>query len=1154
MKKTILLFLLPLAAAAAELPLFTVPAATKGLFKVDGVLSDHEWGNTVRLTNFMRIGDNRFAAEQTEVMVCSSGKMLYFGFRLHEYALEKLSNQYKMFKADLKGKNKPVWNDDCMELRIAPPWIRDQRFFYIGIGAGGATKVIVPKGFKGSNVEDKLQLAVKQYNGFWCAELAVPFEALGAKAEGDWKINFVRFEKRLSENSSYCPLLPGEHGNLGKHAVMRFSSVPLFSRPQVREGDYSKLTALKDLPVTLTGTPWKGKWQSRCGGKTETGTALAPGKNIITMAPFDSAYGTAALKIGDFYRSPAYPLSKSSSKINLDSPALLRGSFNGKAFQGKNTVIYPSEGINTLTFSLAAGKSAELKTDTELGLPVKWDFPADSGKVLSSAKGVKFVNTSKSEVKFSAKFFHNSSKFLPPGVDRQTLHVTENGTYVFLWDILGTTAWDFTKALEKAELHLYLPDSVELLGVDNRVKYPRGFKKLNWPVDKQFYKAEKLERKKVLGVSLQHWVIKRTAPAVFSYQKSLRHHQFKRDRACIFLRGKKGYTGPRESFAFYHMKAFGGKLGETVKLIPVRLHPELKGAQVPDLTMSLMNYWCDDLQNTHLTEHFYNTLLAAGVNEVVMDSRFAPPQTLRYLARVELERINWRNTYPDLEEFIRKHPESRIVNYKGYREDVVSISHLLEHPELHHKFFMVLVKLKQDHPGIDGLFMDLEEDPFRSRYGGDYSEASLSRFSREHKIREKLTPEIIISRYADKWISFRGSEIGKISRLLRTMCRRLGWDFTFYTDYDSPKAIRMYTADWQYLNGAIDRAYMGYGRDPRQIESTRKKLPGTPLVFGLLTWTNTANYETALQLRRIIDSKQGVLMWFARGFGAKEAMALADATRFYDAFRAFFLAGKRTDKKFPVPGLVPDEIAAFELEGKTMLLLLNNSFQVRKVRLDLLDLDRKDLREFFSGKVFKAGEKIEIEIPPRGAAAFSGKLKLSASALPSGSGLILNGSFEERSPGSNTPLHWRSTRNSFAAVCSSERTTAGKCAALLQSDGSKNAVMIQHIDLKKAAGFSKIWIELDFFVDHIQTGMILPMQLIVVTKEKGKRKSNYPGARIFSKTGDGMGSWVRVSKDYDLTKYKNITAIELWITGWDYGKKPFKGKFFVDNVRIKGIR
>ena len=53
-------------------------------------------------------------------------------------------------------------------------------------------------------------------------------------------------------------------------------------------------------------------------------------------------------------------------------------------------------------------------------------------------------------------------------------------------------------------------------------------------------------------------------------------------------------------------------------------------------------------------------------------------------------------------------------------------------------------------------------------------------------------------------------------------------------------------------------------------------------------------------------------------------MALADATRFYDAFRAFFLAGKRTDKKFPVPGLVPDEIAAFELEGKTYTLAQND--------------------------------------------------------------------------------------------------------------------------------------------------------------------------------------------------------------------------------------
>jgi hypothetical protein len=147
MKKILLFLVLPVIVTAAEVPLFTVPNV-KNEVKIDGILSTEEWNSAVKISNFMRMGDNRFASEQTQVMVQYSQKYLYFAFKLNEYALDKYSNQYKSFIAKLKGKNKPVWEDDCMELRIAPPWIKDQKFFYIAFSAGGATKVIVPKGFK----------------------------------------------------------------------------------------------------------------------------------------------------------------------------------------------------------------------------------------------------------------------------------------------------------------------------------------------------------------------------------------------------------------------------------------------------------------------------------------------------------------------------------------------------------------------------------------------------------------------------------------------------------------------------------------------------------------------------------------------------------------------------------------------------------------------------------------------------------------------------------------------------------------------------------------------------------------------------------------------------------------------------------------------
>ena len=213
------------------------------------------------------------------------------------------------------------------------------------------------------------------------------------------------------------------------------------------------------------------------------------------------------------------------------------------------------------------------------------------------------------------------------------------------------------------------------------------------------------------------------------------------------------------------------------------------------------------------------------------------------------------------------------------------------------------------------------------------------------------------------------------------------------------------------------------------------------------------------------------------------------------------------------------------------------------------------MTEFFSGKSFAKGSKIEITIPPREAAVFCGNLHyFAANQKSSEKNYILNGSFEKQEKDEKTILNWRGRKDCFLPIRSAQRAISGKHSAMFESNGSKNVLMIQHINPKSVANFSKIQISMQIFVDSLQAGFIMPLQLIVVTNENGKRKSNYPGARIFSKTGDGMASWIRIQKEYDLRKYKNIQSVELWITGWEYKKTPFKGKFFIDDVKVTGIQ
>ena len=154
---------------------------------------------------------------------------------------------------------------------------------------------------------------------------------------------------------------------------MRFSTKP---KPFVQEQDYSNLSALVKLPIVLKGTVWNCQWRSQCSGKIKNGKAVSPGKNMIEVPELETGFGHALIEIGDFYRSPAYPSTKVSSKITLKSLFGINGTLNKKCFSGKTVSLYPEEGFNELIFTLEPGKTAEFLTDTEIGLPVKWHFSA----------------------------------------------------------------------------------------------------------------------------------------------------------------------------------------------------------------------------------------------------------------------------------------------------------------------------------------------------------------------------------------------------------------------------------------------------------------------------------------------------------------------------------------------------------------------------------------------------------------------------------------------------------------------------------------------------------------------------------------------------------------------------------------------------------
>ena len=930
-------------------PVLTVPQGDTPLF--DGACQDAVYSEALKMDNFFLSGTASSPQEKSSVSLLHDGKNLYVAALLKSYALHPASNMRKEFLDKLTGENQPVWDDDSFELRALS---ESGERFYFGFNANGATFIRIPKRFH----RDMPRVVCRKERGFFSAEMKLPLELLNGK----WSINFVRFEKRLKETST---MLPESSYNLWSHQDFwkLFRGGKSLSLPRLCE----LANANTQTVELLFNGAASGEYLIRANGQSRrVQFTAADGKPVKVVIPGSkNGENRFTLEVNCGKAKWSYPEYMVNSPESLFSVSCeekgVEISFNGERVSS-GAVLSLARKQNLL--EITSGKPQVVLTIRHKGYG-GGDYPGtfDGAEKFVSQGNKKILTApagSKPPYKFRKIFTSTPRLFNPWGVEKRTLLLSAGDAYDFE---INPVEWGIFP-LENIEFKLLVPQEIEVLDAVSRVRYPEGFPPLAWPEERNMYRITGREERTINGKKYQLITIIRTEK-LDKVANMTKHFHSMRERCHLILRSKTaGFKGEIQLFAAAGKPA----IAEEPKILPVEVVKKHDGIQLKKLTVSLYAQMQGNLDH-QLEKAIFDTYKSAGVNELFLETeRKVDDFTMMFF--LELEDHGYYRSAPSFKVLFDKYPQLKARTRSGRPRGEVSLTALADMEEvIFDDLKAIFGTLKKKYPSLKKLFWDFEHSPFNGLYS-DYSEISLAKFKKDYNIAEdKLTPEVIQKKYPSQWIDFRTRELGRAVAVVRRACNANGYKLVMYSDYATDDCAGTYGLDWKYIRNAADEVYCGYGRNAEIIRKTRELTAPSKTVFGLLTNSGSSTYYRSQILRRMLDSRGGVLCWYEQGTGFRELQEIAAVTSIASQCEEAIIAGKDV-KPANLLHNGMDEMVVTRQVGKDFYTFILNEEKVSsRVRITF-PAPAQDLN---SGKVYPAGKNLSLKIPAMKIAAFKWK-------------------------------------------------------------------------------------------------------------------------------------------------------------------------------------
>jgi hypothetical protein len=985
--------------AGAPAEAFFKAPQVSGPITIDGKAIEKSWSLAAQLGNFLKASGSDFAEEQTSIKICHDTKNLYLYFRMESFALNSASNQEDSFKADVHTRDGNVWADDSVEFRIER--LREGSPIYVALNANGTIldmKKINGEWNKSYNIP--IKISAGKANGFWFAEMSIPLNALNSRKpymKSRWRLNFVRFNQRLHSKSSWALLKDGDHMNMANSGIMMLShkgpapvSLPL----------NEKILAAGKVPFRVTGTkrntPWKSIiYDGRTALSSVSGESRSSKFDIKLPISKNNGDYILQLYVSDsggklIFRSPSYPFCSQKKtmtfSINVNNSFLLQ--VNDKIISSKSKSVKKlstdfNAGTNTVTVSIPAGSEISGKIAC-LGkvYPVDstWKY-ADSQKQSNWKNLPEPVNgkvkvPGKGNVILQKTILYRATKFLPIFSNGEW-RLSQNGVYSLRWDGSGAFGNTLKSPLKDFSIVIDVPKGLKLLGA-SWIKYPIAGKKNpdgTAPSSPELYKRKLICK----NSGYTRYQIQATFPVLLTSKKESWLNSVKRqDKACWLNFKAVAAPGTIKPIIFY-CKAENSNVVELPNKLNCRILPELKAKTPKKIAISLKNDSIGQADES-IVRQTLDTLKASGINELFADCHIAYPRKIGikqyyYFNLTDSSKYTFPRSEAAMDELFSKFPEAR-GRWGSRKRFGIDLSYVTRTPATWPYIEKAIDEVVKRSPGMGAIFWDYEFSPFPGHIQmyPCFSKKGIDAFAKQYQIKEKLTPWTILKKYHDKWLDFSCGEVANTIKLVQRFAHKHNLPLYVYSGYQNCKnGKEYYNMDWSKVGPHVDRAYCGYGRNLKLIDATQKCLGNKPLIGGLLKLGQSAQWDTpAAIVRKVVDCKGGVLLWYENRYDAGALTRIAEAATVIARLEPFILQGKRCDDIISAATKTKNNMAAYRLKNNIIILLLNEHGSDDKSFIFSVKGLKGKLK---SSTAYNSNAKISINVAPGKCFILTGKIK-----------------------------------------------------------------------------------------------------------------------------------------------------------------------------------
>ncbi len=981
--------LLPLFAQGADGP-FSQVARFGSAPEIDGKPDDAIWQQTIAISDFHHFGSHRPASEgKTTARFGYDADHLYLLLQCEEPLLLVVSQRLDDVKAVQKENDTAVILDDCALLLLRSK--DDSAAFEWVINTNGAfsdarTSSEDLWGKRDLSWQSGARTAVTVSDGFWTAELAIPWKVLGVKPKPGLELDALLSRLVWSRDTHTSWHLTN---SIGAHDVAAWGRLKLAEGPLPGVERVDPLaTAFQKgenhLTLRLHADPER-QW-----AVTTTVNDATPSHHLLRSeggkplkVPFQlgeegqirwswSLRDAASLEL--LYRSPGMVQVVESGSVvfTLSTEGayrLHRGDqliASGERAEAQRIELPLANGINPVTLELESG-TARLQwsgTAPEDHL-IRWEaLPSGSPRNAPPAplaeqrleNNTLHLGTPGSKAIYRHTFLLRSTDSWP--LHSPALHIAGSGVQALFFHPGGFEALP----QPEWELHLETPGEVEITAATGYYG--------NILPEKPKFRLEAQgdhDGQRRYRVIASHPILHR--PKWTSIQRLIEVH----------LRHRIANPSPQIAHPLrFWASAHEGRITERSRTIPLRLLPPLEGLQPKEHRWLMWGGVKVMDEAPALALPLLETMQASGINGFMGNHPIISDLVEKTGVRQWLH-VEWAPWEINLDSHLEQHPDERLINHEG-KAQAGQLCLTLQIGERWPVCAEAMATyINRYRPAV--VSFDYEYPPFIGRQSC-YCPRCLDAFATFAQLdKAGLTPETIKEKHDEAWIDFMARRVARLCQLMKEATPALEGkpEFFVYSGYQSERNPRQYGLNWSYIGElkAADLGGAGFGWTPELVAATRQALGGIPLLCGELlhpylgTWTlNTQTpippLSEATLLRRALDGDGGVLIYEIKAMDGRSWQAIAKTTRLIATHERFFGKGIRSEA---LEGHDPARVQIIT-QGKEALLCLMNFSREEEIYRIALPEGYTQAAAFFGKAKVQAPAAMEARLAPGESAAF----------------------------------------------------------------------------------------------------------------------------------------------------------------------------------------